>query len=889
MSAPWLARLLLRLIRGPGSEYLRGDLEEWRLEHNGTTRAGARRSYTLEVLRSLIQWWSPGAVAARQRQQPSALLGDIRGDVRQAFRGLVKRPGYSLLVIAVMGIGIGAATSVLTIVDHVLLRPLPFPESERLVTIGSTFPNREWSEEVPGLQHLAGFSVGNFLDWENRVRSFDRLGALERRSILLPDRGSGPELLPTSSVTPGLFDILRTQPALGRNFFAHEYSAEAAEVVMISYTSWKERFGGDPAIIGKQVSSVGAGAEIIGVLPADFQLPEALGDIPTEFWFPIRLNAQRYADRSRRPLVGIGRLRPAVSLEAARTELRGLATQIAQESPDGNVYPDGGTLGIGANSLQAETVGAARLPIVLFMAASLLLLLIAGLNAANLVLVRGLSRGNEVGVRRALGAARSRLVRLFVSEALTLAILGGCVGLALAYAGIGAFRRLGPASIPRLGEIAVDQRIALIACLVTLICGLFMGLVPALRLTSDRGRGSVGSGFRTTTATNVWSWTVGAQVALSMLLMASAGLLMESSIRMRSFSPGFNPDSALIFRQGLKRPGAERMSNADLWDETLAQVRAVPGYTDVAAGSNLPFQSPNWAPAVLLPGEGPETMRSGVAGYAVSPNYFTALGIALHRGRAFESGDRADSRPVVVVNEAFVRTHLGDREPLGMALRFREGSSFSEVIVVGVVGNTVQGVPEDGFLPAVYIPYAQTEWPEAWVFARATGNPMNGLSDVRRKIAEVNAYIPPRDVNTMTEHIGQTRTGPRFNATLALAFGLVSLLLAAGGLYGTLTFGVRRRAKEIGVRMAMGASRRSVLGLILGHGLRLTMAGASLGLVAALLSGSLLQRFLFDVRPTSLPALAVVTLCLLVVATLACLAPALAASRVDPMRSLGAD
>jgi predicted permease len=579
-----------------------------------------------------------------------------------------------------------------------------------------------------------------------------------------------------------------------------------------------------------------------------------------------------------------------VPLASARAELHALASQIAQESPQGNVYPDGGHFGIGVNALQAETIGGSRLPIVLFMGASLLLLLIAGLNAANLVLVRGLSRSNEVSVRRALGAVRGRLVRMFVAEAFTLAVIGGVVGVMLAYAGIGAFRQLGPSGIPRLNEIAVDGRIAALACLVTLMCGVLMGLIPALRLTSDRQQGPLGgTGFRSTGANSVWSWTVSAQVALSMMLMASAGLLMGSFIKLRSFSPGFNPDSALVFRQGLKRPGAEQLTSTALWEEMLDQVRSVPGYTAVAAGSNLPFQSPNWAPSVLLPGEGPETMRSGVAGYVVSPNYFSTLGILMQRGRGLESGDGAGSRSVALVNEAFVRTHMGDRDPLGMTLRLREDSAVREVDIVGVVSNAVQSQPEEGFLPAVYVPYTQWDWPEAWFFARSDGDPSLGVAAVRRTIGEVNAYIPPQQISTMSDRIGATRTGPRFNAALAMAFGLVSLLLAAGGLFGTLSFGVRSRAKEIGVRMAMGASRNSVLGLIMGQGLRVAAVGVTLGLTAALFSGRLIQRFLFDVGPSSVPTLALVTACLLVVAIIASLGPALAASRVDPMTSLGAD
>ncbi len=891
MRPSFIARCLLSLIRGPKSEYLKGDLDEWLTEEaERRARHEQPRSFEVEVARSVIEWWKPRSFAGRLRSRRMSGSAGLLQECRYALRSLWRRPAYAILAVGVMGLGIGATTTVLTVVDRVLVRTLPFPQAERLAVIGSTFPDREWREDVAGLQHLAGFSLANFLDWEQRSRAFEQLAGIEQMVVLLPDRGAGPELVQTAAVTPNFFDILQVRPALGRTFLPHEYSTGSPDVVVLSHAAWVTRYGADPSAVGQTLGSLEGGTTIIGVLPEDFEVPEALATEVNPFWFPINLDSDRYASRGRRGLSGLGVLRPEATIETARADLAAIAGDLADEFPDGNVYPDGRRLGAGANALQAHTIGATGRPIVLFAGAALLLLLMSGLNTANLTLVRGMTRDREIGVRRALGASRGSLVRLFVMETGMLAVGGGVLGLAMAQVGIAAFRRLGPTSIPRMAEIGLDGRIALYATLITLGAGVATGLIPALRLTRQTDRGTHGgSGTRTTSGSSIWRWTVGVQVALSMLLMVSAGLLMESFIRLRSFEPGFSPESALTFQQGLKRPGTEGLATHQLWDEMLEQVDALSGYHDVAAGSNLPYQAPNWAPWVLLPDDDTDSHRTGIAGYVVTPNYFSALRIPILEGRSLERTDGPDGLPVAVVNEAFVSNHMSGRSPIGTTLRLRQEDSLREVRVVGVVGNTVQGRAQEGLLPALYVPHTQTDWPSAWVFARAVGDPLSGVDAVRTSIAKINPYVPPRFVATMESRITATRTEPRFNASLAMAFGLVSLILSAGGLYGALSFGVRRRLHEIGVRMALGATRLSVLRLVLAQGLGITAVGAAIGLIVAQLGGGLIRAFLFEVQPTSLAAIVTVTASLLVVATLASLGPALRATRVDPVRSLSAD
>ena len=887
-----VARLLLRFLRGPGSEYLRGDLEEWWNEEQRRRTTGRRRSFELEVLRSLAAWWRPSALARRSLAGRARTSGASH-ELRLAVRGLSRRPGYTALIVAVIGIGIGTTTTVLTVVDQVLVRSLPFPEARRLAFIGSTFPDREWREDAPGLQHLAGFSLANFVEWEARVRTFERLGALERMGVLLPDEGSGPELVQGAAVTPEFLDILEVRPALGRLFLPDEYRTTAEAVVMLSHEEWRTRYGSDPGVLGAALSSEEGGAVIVGVLPPGFEVPEAVATENFRLWFPIRVDSERYASRGRRSLSGIGLLRRGATISQARAEMDRLAQQLAAEFPEGNVYPDGRRLGAGANALQAHTIGSARGPIVLFMGAALLLLLISGLNTGNLTLVRGLAREREVRVRRALGASRSSLVRLFVVEALVVAGLGGALGLGLAAAGVAMFRRLAPASIPRMSEVILDLRIALLALAITALAGLVTGLLPALRLTRGAGEAPrVQSLRRVGTRPGVLPLTVTTQVALSMFLMVAAGLLMESFIRLRAVDPGFDGSSALTFQQSVKSPDSRDQPAYLAWDDLIAGVRELPTVTRVAAASNLPFQSPSWAPWVLLPTDLDDHHRTGVAGYVVSDQYFETLGIPLKGGRAFGRGDGPESQAVVIVNEAFLDSFVPEwagTEVLGTMIRLRQGDDLREKQIVGIVGNVVQTRPEEGMGPAVYVPHRQEDWPAAWVFARTADDPLAEVDRVRTIAAEVNPYVPPRQIATMDDRIGRTRSSPRFNAALTMAFGLVSLLLAAGGLYGALSFTVGRRSHEIGVRLALGATRSSVMGLVLSQGLRVTLTGVFVGLVGALAGGRLLRSFLFEVEPTSLPAIGVVTATLLGVAALASLAPALRATRVDPVGSLNVD
>lgn len=899
---PIAARVLLTLVRGPGAEFVRGDIEERYRGERDRGRPGLRRWLIGDVLRTLVAWWAPPAVLRRRRRTGRGHrkrggvgrmvvgLETLSGDLRQALRSLRRRPAFTLSVVLTLGVGIGATTTIYGVVDAIIVRPLPYADADQLVVLGNTFPGREWNDAVPELQHLAGVSLRNFEDWRRRAGSFEDIAAVEVSSGLLPDRGSGPELAPLAMVTPRFFDLLRVAPAHGRVFIDDDFAGRSGAVVVLSHRSWSERFGADPAVIGRAVETLGTSYTIVGVLPADFRPPEHLGGLQIEFWTPLDASHPRYSSRGRRSLWVFGRLRPNVELDVARREIDAIQAALADEFPDGNVYPNGDRLGAGVNPLHADTVGGSRRVLVMFLAASVVLLVVAGLNAANLLLVRGLDRAGELGLRRALGAGRGRLVRGLMLESLGLAVAGGVLGTGLAYGGVGLFLAWAPSSLPRLEEVSVNLRILVMCGIVSILIGGLMGLAPAVRLT---GR-DLASPIRRLSATATGArgssrgGLVTVQLALAVMMSVGAGLLLNSFLRLRTVDPGFQANDLTAFSLPLKRPDAPRGEEVwEAWDRLLREVRGVPGLDGVAAASNLPFESPNWAPWVLLPGEADDHRRSGIAGYVVTPGFFSVMGARLIAGRDLAVTDGPEAASVVIVNRAFVREHLDGRDPIGLTLRFRDdGDTIRELEVVGVVDDVVQTRAEDGKQPAVYVPYTQAVWPMAEVVVRS-GRALETLApELREAAARFSRYVPVRRLSTMTARMGSARTEPRFRAMLIVAFAVVTVSLAAIGLYGTLAHAVGRRTRELGIRMALGADRSGIYSLVVRYAAGITGLGLLVGLAGAASLTRYLQSFLFGVESLDPVTFGMAAALLLIVAVLATLAPALRATRVDVVGSL---
>lgn len=881
----------------------------------GARGAGARWLVLLaelaDLARTALREWSCvlAVRAAAIGDRPigrERTMGGGWNDLKTSARGLARRPGLALGVTLTIGLGIGATTTIYSVVDGVILRPLPFDEPSRLVAIGATTGSGGTADPETGLQELVPMPSDVFAAYRERARSFTDLSAVTPTRIVLSDANGLQEQVPAARVSPEFFQVLGASPALGRTFSADEHSTPASPVAMITYEYWQQRYGADPAVLGRPLESV-ASAEaprstVVGILPRGFRPPEpffAVGE-PPQVYQPMPLAESGQHVRILFSAFALGRLDPATTLAEARAEAETLAAELAAELPSGRMPPGATRRGIGMNNLHAQTVGTTARALWIFLGAAGLLLLLTAMNAASLFLARALDRRQELAVRLALGSGRARVVRLLVGEAGILSAAGGALGVALAYGGVAAFLRFAPPSIPRLDAVAVDARVLAIAALATLATALAAGLLPALRLT---GRGSwehIQSGGRGVSepGSRLRPALVGGQLALAVVLLSGAGLLFSSFMRIRASDPGFEPDGLVAMTPAPVGPMRFDLRQAAsayrLWDPILEELSAVPGVTSVAAASTLPFQAPSWSPRLLLPEDGPEVVREGIAAYVVSPTYLETMGIDLLEGRDLEIGDGPDAEPVVLVNESFVRTQLGGREAIGTLVRRVVESPFVDdelrtMRIVGVVKDVVQTRAEDGPRPAVYLPYGQADLQQLvsfWTVARMQRPRDAVVPDLRRAMAEHDRI--PHEVATMADRATRARATPRFQAALISAFALVAMLLAAVGLHGSLAHAVRQRQRELGVRMALGADRGSVLRMVLSQGLRVSVIGLAIGIAGTLALSSVLESFLYGMEPYDPLTLLGVGVVLLLVSAAACLAPARRATAVDPVKVLGA-
>ena len=808
-------------------------------------------------------------------------------ELRQTWRSLLRRPGYAAVVVLTLGLGIGATTTIYSVVDTMLIRALPYPDADRLVVLGNTTPGQEWVGERDGLQRLAAISLPNLNDLVARGKVVQRAAALERSTWVAPDQGNGPELLQVANVTAGFFEMLSVKPILGRLLLPSDYWTPGGGGwgTLITHDVWQHRFGGDPHVVGKRLDGSGSFGSfiVVGVLPRDFHQPAALVGSEVEFWMHLDPADRRYQARQRRNVRVLARLDAGVSIEQARADLAVAQAQLVQDERAGNLLPDGTPLGIGVNSLRDETVGSAGGPMLILLGAALLLLVLAGTNAANLLLVRGLEREGELALRRALGAGRMRLGGGLVAESVSLALAGGVLGLGIAEAGVAAFRRFGPASLPRIEEVGVNPRVAAAGVLLSILVGVTIGIVPAVRSGGVDLLATLRSSIQSMTqrGNRLRTGLAAVQLALALVLGIGASLLFRSFMQLRTEHLGFEPARLVAFRVPLK---TERPWEA--WDRLLDAVRSIPGVTSAAAASNLPFQTPSWKPRVERAEQVGEASNEGIPGYAVTPGFFEVSGIAVVRGRSFDTSDQPESRPVAIVNQSFARAVLADRDPIGAQIRLPDDAGAGGTLeVIGVVADVVQGRVEDGIGPAIYVPYTQTHG-APHVLVASDRDPAALGTDIRRAVGRAGFPFPVSELSTMESRIEASRAGPRFQLLLIGAFAGAALALSAIGLYGTLAFTVRSRTKELGIRMAMGAGRRTIYGLVMKQGMIVLGIGLAAGLIGAIGLTRLLQGFLFRVRPIDPPAFLIAIAVMAAAVLVAAMLPAARAARIDPMSSI---
>jgi putative ABC transport system permease protein len=817
-------------------------------------------------------------------------MRELWQDLRYALRQVKNNPGFTTAAVLTLALGIGANTAVFSLVNGVLLRPLPYANAARLYTLVEQRP--------PDDARLASYPT--FMDWQAQIGAFDKLAYV--RGLTMNFRGpDGPEQVLPGYVSDDFLAAVGGHPMLGRGFEPEEYHAGASQVAVISYALWRRRFGGDPAAVGRQMTLGDASYTIVGVMPPGFAYPEW-----ATLWIP--LTALPANDRPVLTQRGnhvdsrvIGRLRAGVTLEAAQTQVDAVAARLAAAYPAENE----GWTRIRLIPLREQVLGDAKPRLLVLSAAVALVLLIGCSNLINLWLARGTARSGEFAIRVALGAGRRRLMQQLLSENLLLAVIGGALGWLLAEAAVTAVKAGAPEVLPRLEEVTVDGRVLALAIALTLMTGLVVGLMPALRatppdLTASLKEGAPGSGSGIGKM-QLRSALVVTQIALALLLLVGAGLLIRSFWRLQSVEPGFEARKLATVRIMPPSPRYDDPGRAVALYERLAEaLRAVPGVESVALTNHVPITGASMPVNVQIAGR---TSADGLGEAAlfrtVSPEYFGTMRIPVLRGRPFNGGDMTASNPSMLVNETFARRYWPGENPLGKQLTVPKSvqarSDFGQPMagtVVGVVGNVRHYGLEADLEPEVYLPY--TVNPPRWIalVVRTRSDPNVTIPALRRAVRGVDPDLPITGADIwagfMTlEQVLALDVAPRkFNMTLLGGFAGAALLLAIIGLYGVMSYLMVQRQREIAVRMAVGAQQADVIRLALGGAIRLTVIGIGIGTIGALLLTRLMSSLLFGVAPTDPLTFVAVIALLAAVALLASYLPARRATKIDPMLAL---
>jgi putative ABC transport system permease protein len=803
-------------------------------------------------------------------------LDDLWRDLRFGLRSLLRSPGFAAVAVVCLALGIGANAALFSVLNAVLLRPLPYREPDRLVRI----------YEKLGEKGQGSVSVPNFRDWVEQSTGFEQLAAYQMRSRNLQGTG-GPERIQAVEATPNLFSLLGARPLLGRVFSPGSDEPGKGKIAVVSEDLWRSRLGGEPSLLGRAVRLDGVPYTVIGVMPASFDFP-AGGD-PTDVWVLFEPNPQVASSRGSHFLAVIGRLKPGMTLEAATAQLVTVAARIEKEHPAEQTGRS-----VLVQPLRETLVGRVRPALLVLFGAVGLVLLIACANVANLLLARAAVRQREVAIRLALGASRARLIRQFLLESLVLSFAGAAVGLLLARWSLDALAPLAKGALPVFQEFPLDGRVFAFLLAVAVLSGLAFGIVPALHSSRGDVRDSLAEAGGKTTGGGrqqlFRSSLVILEIAVSLVLLVGAGLLLRGFLNLSSTAPGLVPDNVLTAH--LPVPIAQlEGSTPRIFRPVLEKIRALPGVRSAALVSLLPIQNAWTNGSFAIEGRPePEPGQEPLAELRVaSPGFFPSLGIPIQRGRDFTEADGESGPMVLVVNEALAREHFPGEDPLGRRLRFGD-DAFA---IIGVVGNVRQAGLDVDPLPEIYFPYAAPDamgWLADPVLVIRTAVPPESLAgEVRAAVRSVDPTLPLYDVLTMEEVIDGSLASRRLNFWLLAIFAGVALVLSAAGLYGVISYLVAQRTREIGVRIALGARNRDVVGLVMRQAARLTGAGILLGLLGSFLFTRVLEGLLFGVSardPLTFAALASV---LATVALLATWLPARRASRVDPILAIRAE
>ncbi len=814
---------------------------------------------------------------AKQRATDNKQL--TMNDLKFAIRQLLKNPGFTAVAVLTLALGIGATTTVFSIVNAVLLKPLPYDEPGQLIRV---FESSASQPKFP-------MSAGDFQDYREQNTTLAGLALFTRQDLEL-SKDDQPELLAGLRITSGYFDVLGEQPMLGREFRREDEAPGNHHVVVLSNNLWKRRFNGDPAIIGKPVSLTGEAFTVVGVMPPGVQHVGAdyrsmpYGD-SVDVWWPVTLRPQD--DRGSHYLNAVGRMKPGVQPTQAAADLNVIAERLARQFPDSN-----GAFHTALQSLSEEIVGRARTTLMVVFGSVFLVLLIACVNVANLLLARASAREREMAVRSAVGAGRWQIVRQLMTESLLLAMVSSAAGLAIAQGAVLALKQFGPQELPRLQAVHLDGHVLFFTLAITLLTGILFGLAPALQGGKPSLNGFLKEGGRTGTAGRqgrMRDALVAAEVALALLLVVGTGLLVRSFWKLQQTDAGFNPEHVLTATVSLPQVAYADETNIVLFEQLLlARVATLPGVQSAGLTSDLPWTGYDENAGFDIEGKTfPSGDGPGGRYHFVSADYFRTVGVPLIAGRFFNNGDRQDSPKVMLINRSLAGRYWPGESPVGQRITFTANPKEQDWrIIVGVVGDVKDSPDSSTTVPAFYFSMAQAPIRQTMLAVRTTAAPAATIASVREELQQLDKNVPIAEVKTLETISAAAVAGRRFTFWLLGCFAATALSLAAIGIYGVLSYLVAQRTREIGVRMALGAQTGDVIKLTLKQGMRPTIIGVLLGLMGAFATTRLMSSLLFGVSTTDPEIFALSALALILVALLPCWLPARRASRIDPMEAL---